>query len=162
MPSRRVFVIAGAAIAGVAFLLLFSSSISSVLALGGVAGANTAATTVQSSSGTVYLTPRDSAAAIASAKGQPLSEMNIANNGLVLLRGARVTDISGTTLTVTMAWGGTDFIWKVHTLYNTKYFTAQGEKGSLADIRTGDVITVSGALSENGAQPAVEAVFVRE
>ncbi|MEK7601330.1 MAG: hypothetical protein AAB480_02260 [Patescibacteria group bacterium] len=160
IPSPKVFIIAGLAVAVVSVGFLFSASLPAQ-AFGGSAASHSTAVT-QSVSGTVYLSPSDSAAAASAAKQQPLSEMNVANNGLVLLRGARVTGISGPTLTVTMAWGGTDFIWTVHTLYNTKYFAPNGEKGSLAGIAVGDVITVSGGLSGNGAQLAVEAVFVRE
>ena len=160
IPSPKVFIIAGLAVAAVSVGFILSASLPTQAFGGSAAGNNTAVT--QGVSGTVYLSPRDAAAAASAAKQQPLSEMNIANNGLVLLRGARVTDITGSTFTVTMVWGGTDFTWRVHTLYNTKFFNTKGEKGGVADIKVGDVITVSGGLSGNAAQPAVEAVFVRE
>ena len=42
-------------------------------------------------------------------------EVHIANDGLVLLRSARVVAISWNTITVSTAWGSTDLSWMVAT-----------------------------------------------
>ena len=87
--------------------------------------------------------------------------INIANNGLVLLRGARITSISGETIYVEIKWNSTNLAWVVKTNLNTKFWTSAGEKQSLADMRGGDIVSVTGQLTENGTEPTIYAEFVR-
>ena len=91
-----------------------------------------------------------------------MREIHIANNGLVLLRGARVLSVSGTTIRIGIEWDSSDFTWQVNTGYNTKFFSSNGEKETFTDIAAGDSITVTGHLSGAGGNPAVDAQFVRE
>ena len=115
------------------------------------------------STSTVYLSDAGRAAAAAPpANKAPMLEMHIANNGLVLLRGARVVSISGDNIRVKMAFRGADFSWVLRTNYNTRFITRAGEKGTLGDVQAGDVVTVSGMLAAGGAEPTVSAQYVRE
>lgn len=115
-------------------------------------------------SGTVYL----SAQAAAEASSTPVStvapmlEIHIANNGLVLLRGARVISISGSSIRVDMKWGSADFTWVIQTNSNTKFITSTGEKETLAKISVGDIVTVTGMLIGGGTESTIDAEFVRE
>jgi len=111
--------------------------------------------------GTVYLSLSAHAAATQPANA-PMLEMHIANNGLVLLRGARVLSLSGSSMRVGMSWGSGDFIWNVSTAYNTEFFNTAGSKETLADIGVGDIVTITGTLSAGGAGPGVAANIVRE
>lgn len=96
-----------------------------------------------------------------STKSMPMREVHIANNGLMLLRGATVTSLSGSTIHISMSWGGTDFKWAINTTSATKFLTSGGEKGTRADIQVGDTIGVTGMISSGGSEPTIDAAFVR-
>lgn len=89
-------------------------------------------------------------------------EVHIANNGLTLLRGARVLSISGTTIRVGMAWQSSTFTWTLETNYNTRFVAQSGEKATLADITTGDVVMVTGTLRAGGSEPAIDTDYLRQ
>jgi hypothetical protein len=91
----------------------------------------------------------------------PTLEMHVANNGLVLLRGARVVAVEGNTIRVTMDFSAAPFNWAVQTDSNTKFVTLAGGNGSLGDIRAGAIVTVTGTLA-SGAGSSVYAQYVRE
>ena len=108
------------------------------------------------------------AAAAAGSSLWPL-EIHIANNGLILLRSARVVSISGSTLTVSTAWGSSDFIWTVQTNatrfetrdFGTRFLNRDGKKSSLANIQEGDKVTITGALDPAAQEPVIKADSVR-
>ncbi len=154
--SQKIFIGAMVSIAALFFAILFLYQIHAQ-PLGQNAAARTAA-------GKVYLSPQAAAsAAAASASTAPaMLEAHIANNGLVLLRGARVVSISGTVINVEMAWGPAQFAWTVQTTSNTKFFAPTGEKETLADIQPGTVVTVTGMLAGSRGEPTISAQFVRE
>src|ERR1700721_1056186 len=78
-----------------------------------------------------------------------LPEMHIANNGLVLLRGAQVTSVSGDTIQVEMIWNSVQFTWTVQTDSNTQFFAPTGERETSSSVQTGSVITVTGMLEQD-------------
>jgi hypothetical protein len=104
--------------------------------------------------------PSNVAFASAAAANAPL-EMHIANNGLVYLKSAVVKSISGSTLTVGIAWGSADFVWTVHSSYMTKLWDKDGQKITLADVQVGDQVRITGALDRNAAEPTVQAQIIR-
>ena len=113
--------------------------------------------------GTVYLSDSgQTAARVAPTEEATMREVHIANNGLMLLRGATVISNVRGTIRVSMEWGSADFTWEVKTDSDTRFVTSKGEKGTLADIQTGNSITVTGQLTGSGAEPTIEANFVRE
>ncbi len=118
------------------------------------------ASTQNSASDTVYLA--GAGAGAAETIEAPAVEIHIANNGLVLLRGARVTSVSGNTIYVATKSGSVDFVWIVQTGSATKLLTSKGEKQTLADIQPGDYVKVTGTLLESGARSRIDADFVRE
>jgi hypothetical protein len=103
-----------------------------------------------------------SASSSAAADTDPIPNINIASDGLVLLNDAQVVSISGSTLDVRVDFGGMSFPWVVQTNSSTKFPIAGGNFQSLSDIRSGDVVTVTGTLSGAGSKPALNATFVRE
>lgn len=153
--SQRIFVVAAlAATASIAGgLLLYTGYSPLAQALGGGSSPATSANTV-------YLAPN--AAATSTPQKDPVREVHIANTGLTLLRGARVLSVSGSTVHVGMAWGGSEFTWAVQTNYSTKFFSAQGEKDSLVNIHVGDIVTVTGKISQGGVKPFINADIVRK
>jgi hypothetical protein len=113
-------------------------------------------------------TPAVAPVVAAASGGSPSLEVHIANNGLVLLRSARVVSINGTALTVSTNWGPTNFSWVVNTSarsYETRHFGTNfldrsGNSLSLQDLQPGDLVTVTGML-ENNHQLALDADTVR-
>lgn len=119
---------------------------------------------VTSRNGAVYLSAHAAeAASLSAVPAKPVMlEVHIANNGLVLLRGARVISISYSTIRVGMAWGASSFTWRLDTDSNTRFLTPRGEKATFADIQVGDTLTVTGLLTKSGTEPTIDAETVRE
>lgn len=107
-----------------------------------------------------HLAPRE--VVVLPEKVRAVREVHIANNGLVLLRGARVVSISGRLLQVAIAWNSTDFIWLVQTSAATKFLTPDSAEQPLDSLHVGDVVSITGTLSPRGAWPTIDAKFVRE
>jgi hypothetical protein len=114
------------------------------------------------SSGTTNLSAHGGAqtAAGSAATVSPLPEMHIANNGLVLLRGAHVISVSGGTIQVGMSWNSVQFTWVAQTNSSTLFFTAAGERETSPDIQIGDTVTVTGTLVAAGSQPTIDAEYI--
>ncbi len=102
-------------------------------------------------------------AAVVSLKFAPMLEVHIANNGVVLLRDARVVSQDGDNLHVVMSWGVADFTWLVQTspTLNTSFLRVMGEKGALTDIHVGDLLTITGKLVYGGTEPTISAQIIR-
>lgn len=106
--------------------------------------------------------------ASASPYARPL-EMHIANNGLTLLRSARVVAVDGTTITAHTTWGSVAFVWTVRTNatqyetreWGTRFLTVDGNKNSLANIQPGDLVTITGTLDSTADVPTIDADSVR-
>ena len=96
-------------------------------------------------------------------------EMHIANNGLVLLRSAKVISVEGKTITARTAWGSADFKWTVRTNasrfesrdFGTRILDRDGKKGSLGSVRPGMLVTITGALDSMAQEPTIDADSVR-
>lgn len=88
--------------------------------------------------------------------------INIANNGSVLLRGARVTDVFGRTIQTNLSWASADFTWTVEAPNNAKFFDHKGQKQTISDIKVGDIVTVTGKLVSKNNKMVISAEFVRE
>ncbi len=155
--SQRVFVIASiSAVAAIlAGLLLYQIDTPLARALGHSAGAG-----VSSANNTVYLSGAGAAASTTTVEN-PVLEVHIAANGLVLLRGARVLSVSGSTLRVGMTWGSSDFTWLIQTTSATKFLNAHGEPETASSLRIGDIVTVTGKVARGGGEPLINAEFVR-
>ena len=95
---------------------------------------------------------------------KPIYEVQIANNGVVLLKNARVISILGDDLRVGMDWEFASLSWRVQTtpsVAGTQFTKLNREKGVFSDIRVGDSITVTGKIIESGVEPIIDAQFVR-
>ncbi len=89
-------------------------------------------------------------------------DMTIANDGLVLLRGARVVSMSESIMTVAVNYGATAFTWILDTGPDTKYPLTDGSYGSFDSVQVGDDIIATGKLIGTGSEPRIEAQFIRE
>lgn len=72
-------------------------------------------------------------------------------NGRVMVSGAKVTGISGNTISASTTWGSAVFNWTVNTDANTKFNSRHEGKTSLADIAVGHTVSFSGTI--NGSSP---------
>jgi hypothetical protein len=80
----------------------------------------------------------------------PASPTVSITNGKALVRGAKVTSVSGSTINATVTWGSSTLNWTVNTDSATKYYNRLGNTGAFADIATGDSISFAGTISGNG------------
>jgi len=109
------------------------------------------------------------APSLVSGTGARTKEIHIANDGLVLLRGARVMSVSGTALTLGMSWGSSTFTWVVNTAassygahdYGTRIIDQSGNKIDLQTIPVGGFVTVTGMFDSNASVPTLNADTVR-
>ncbi len=85
-------------------------------------------------------------------------EVAIGDAGNVLVRGAKVTGISGSTLTVTTTAGASTLSWAVTTDSSTAFVTSGGSGSSLAQISLGDTVSFAGALTGTGLSVKATAV----
>ncbi len=85
-------------------------------------------------------------------------EVAINASGNVLVRGAKVTGISGSTLTVTTTAGASTLSWAVTTDGSTAFVTSAGSGSSLAQISVGDTVSFAGALTGTGLSVKATAV----
>ncbi|MCE9643631.1 hypothetical protein K8Q93_00040 [Candidatus Parcubacteria bacterium] len=74
-------------------------------------------------------------------------DIRIAPNGEVIVRGARISAISGTTLTAVATLGNTSMTWTVLT-DSTTHFVTKGDKNTaLSGLKVGDSVSFSGKLA---------------
>lgn len=156
MPSGTLLTAVLVSIAAILFTGLFFYQAHAEFA----SGASSVGAVTDPSSGTIYLSGQAAAGATSASRERPapMLEMHIANNGLILLEGARVLSLSGGRIRVEMKWGSETFTWVAQTNSKTKYFARNGEKSTLASIHVGDMLTVTGMLTGGGA---LSATFVR-
>ena len=96
-----------------------------------------------------------------------MREMNIANNGLAYLSSAQVGSISANTIIVDMSWGSTVVTWTIDIntqggTGGTHFVRADGEAGTINDIKVGDIVAITGMLDQHLAIPTINAQYVRE
>ena len=90
-------------------------------------------------------------------------EVHITKNGKALVRGARVTGVSGSDIMATTTWGSATINWTVHTASSTQFVYRGGSSGvSISDIKSGDIISFSGAVSPNAPAFTVNATVVKD
>ena len=107
--------------------------------------------------------------ALAAATSLPVLEIHIANNGLTLVRDARIVEMRGSTMVVSSAWGSQEFKWIVLTdastfenrTFGTRFWSRDNKPISLQDLKVGDRVTVTGMLVTTSNDPTIDASAVR-
>ena len=90
-------------------------------------------------------------------------EVHINDNGSVLVRGARVSSVSGNTIMATTTFGSYVVTWDVRTNNTTNIVRKQGDATVLLpQIQVGDFISFKGALDTSMAQPTVNATIIKD
>lgn len=85
--------------------------------------------------------------------------IGISNNGSILVRGAKVTDVGDSSLTAQTVVNGVTMTWAVDTDGDTNFVEADGDTMVIADISDGDYVSFSGMLTGSAA---VDALVVRD
>ena len=88
-------------------------------------------------------------------------EIQINDNGRVLVRGLKVTSISGTNITGETAFGSTTLSWIVHTDSSTKFSDKGGKNMGFAGISIGDILSFAGLLDTTTNLLTVNATNVK-
>lgn len=78
-------------------------------------------------------------------------EVHINDNGKVLVRGAKVTAINGTTINAETLFGGSNISWVVDASATPKVIRRYGGNSSVSEIAVGDFISFNGMLNSSGA-----------
>ncbi|MEN9582628.1 MAG: hypothetical protein RL641_582 [Candidatus Parcubacteria bacterium] len=80
-------------------------------------------------------------------------EVHITNNGNVLVRGAKVTAINGSSLTATTTWGSSSMTWTINTDSSTKLIRRFGGTSTISEISVGDFVSFQGSLVAGTSTP---------
>ena len=91
----------------------------------------------------------------------PMREVHIANNGAVYLRGARITRIEASSISVRAGWGSMEFDWDVTTNVGTHFINAKGETIRIGVLKVGDIVAVTGVLDQSADSASMRAQYIR-
>lgn len=88
--------------------------------------------------------------------------VQINDNGKVTVRGAKVTAISGNTISAATMFGSTTVSWNVVTDGSTKFVDKAGRNLGLGTIQVGDVLSFNGSLNGAATSLSVNATLVKD
>lgn len=89
-------------------------------------------------------------------------EVHIFDNGKVLVRGAKITAISGNTISASNTWNSVVLNWTVHTDSSTNLLRRFDGNAQMSDFSVGDFISFSGDLVQTGTSLTVNAKVVKD
>ena len=88
-------------------------------------------------------------------------EIHIGNDGKALVRGARVTGISGNTINAATSWGSLVVNWAVVTDGNTEFIRRYGGASQISEVSIGDYLSFMGPLDTTKTLLTVNAKTVK-
>ncbi len=80
-------------------------------------------------------------------------EVHFYDNGSVLVRGAKVTAISGNVVNASMSWGSSVLNWTVNLSASSKVVRKFGGVASVSEIAVGDILSFQGNLDTTNTSP---------
>lgn len=89
-------------------------------------------------------------------------EVNIGANGGALVRGAKVTGVSGSTVNANTSFGASVMNWIVKTDSDTEFTADKGGASGIANIAVGDIISFRGTIDQAVAGLTVKAKVVKD
>jgi hypothetical protein len=89
-------------------------------------------------------------------------EVHINDNGKTLVRGAKVTAVSGGTITAATGWGAATITWTITVGGNTQFVPRGKGVFSVTDIALGDLISFNGMLMTTGPSLTVAADVLKD
>jgi hypothetical protein len=90
------------------------------------------------------------------------SSLSIAPSGQIIVKGARVVSVYGSTIVAETGWGAAKLSFAVQTSGSTRFVPELSSAQALAAIRPGHSISFSGELSGSLARPTVLATVVKD
>lgn len=90
------------------------------------------------------------------------SSLSIAPSGQIIVKGARVVSIHGSTIVVETGWGVATLSFAVRTTGSTRFVPELSSVQALSAIRPGHTISFSGELSGSLTRPTVLATVVKD
>lgn len=98
-----------------------------------------------------------------SLNGMPPFMVQVLHTGKVMVRGAKVTDTSGSTITAVTSLNSFNVTWTVSTDNSTEFVRMEGGRGTSSEIAKDHIISFEGMLvAASGTQPTVLAKVVRD
>lgn len=89
-------------------------------------------------------------------------EVHINDNGSVLVRGAKVTAISGSIISASTTFGTSTIAWTIDASSISKVIRRYGGNGTIADVQIGDYISFNGALTTTASGFNVKATSLKD
>lgn len=89
-------------------------------------------------------------------------EVHINDNGSVLVRGAKVTAISGSIISASTTFGTSTIAWTIDASSISKVIRRYGGNGTIADVQIGDYISFNGALTTTASGFSVKATSLKD
>lgn len=89
-------------------------------------------------------------------------EINIGGNGNVLVRGAKVTSVSSSTISANTNYGSSILGWTVKTNGDTEFSANKGSSAGISQIAVGDTISFRGSLDQAISGLTVNAKVVKD
>ena len=87
-------------------------------------------------------------------------EVMISDNGKAVVRGAKVTDVSGSTITAQTMWDASSITWTVRTDGDTDFLRKNGSTVGIDAVAEGDYVSFSGSLM-SGSSFTIDADVVK-
>lgn len=82
-------------------------------------------------------------------------EVHISDNGKVLVRGAKVTAVSGSIISASTSWGVASLAWTVNVMTDSQLIKRSGGRSLMSEIVVGDFISFQGTLVTTSATPII-------
>ncbi len=89
-------------------------------------------------------------------------ELHINNNGKVLVRGIKVTGVSGSVISGTIAWGSYALPVSINGASVTKVARRFGGTATVDEVSAGDFISVEGSLDQTQSALTINATFIKD
>jgi len=90
-------------------------------------------------------------------------EVHISDSGAVLVRGAKVTAVSGSVINASTSWNGASMSWQIMTSGATRYVEHFGNSSAAGAVAVGDLVSFSGTLASGSAGTlGVNATIVKD
>lgn len=89
-------------------------------------------------------------------------ETHIYNDGTVLVRGAKVTAVSSSTISATQTWGSSVLNWTVNASGVREVVMRGDENANISQIKIGDYVSFKGMIDATGAQFTVNATIIKD
>lgn len=88
-------------------------------------------------------------------------ESHVNNDGSVLIRGAKITAITPTVLTVVQTWGSYVSTWTISVDPSTELIRRYGGASAISEFTVGDYVAVKGMLDTTKTNPTIAAKVIR-